>query len=150
MDWEKLERPVAQDAVSALCYAYSAKRYRLKTLTGHTSWVLGALQLADGRLITWAGGFVGSEGTKARLWAADGASGPVLKGHSGGVLGALELADVHLMIWSNDNTARLWPLERDLVAWADRLIADLKPLSLGERCRYYLEPADKCQGVTTE
>ena len=98
----------------------------------------GALQLADGRLLTWS-----NDDTTARLWAADGAPGPVLQGHIGEVFGALQLADAtclpgaltrprgcglptaprarscsgsgarqladgRLLTWSDDTTARLW------------------------------------------
>jgi hypothetical protein len=43
-----------------------------------------------------------------------------------------------------DNTARLWPLPEQLLVWADRYIEDLAPLSLAERCQYYLEPDGTC------
>ena len=146
LDNPKSDRLAERNALSALYYSYSpVKRYGLKALVGHTRSVNGALQLADGRLLTWSGD------NTARLWSADGAPGPVLKGHTSWVSGAMQLADGRLLTWSEDNTARLWPLERELLAWADRIIEDLKPLhSIGERCRYYLESADTCQGVNTE
>ena len=100
--------------------------------------VRGALQLADGRLLTW------SEDKTARLWAADGALGPVLRGHTGPVSGALQLADGRLLTWSSDTTARLWPLERSLLVWADKYIERLYPLSPSESCSYYLESDETC------
>lgn len=62
--------------------------------------------LADGRILTW------SWDNTARLWAADGTPGPVLKGYGGPVIGALQLADGRLLTRSSDSTARLWAAER--------------------------------------
>jgi WD40 repeat protein len=64
--------------------------------------VSGALELRDGRLLSW------SEDTTLRLWAADGTELAVLRGHEGEVSGALELRDGRLLSWSEDKTLRLW------------------------------------------
>jgi WD40 repeat protein len=64
--------------------------------------VQGALELADGRLLSW------SIDNTPWLWSADGAPLSVLRGHTGWVTGALELADRRLLSWSGDNTLRLW------------------------------------------
>jgi WD40 repeat protein len=63
---------------------------------------LGALELRDGRLLSW------SWDKTLRLWAADGAPLATLRGHEGGVLGALALRDGRLLSWSQDWTLRLW------------------------------------------
>ena len=96
------ERPIAQEAFQALSDAYAKKRYELRNLKAHSDSVNGALQLADGRLLTW------SDDKTARLWAADGRLGPVLEGHTGSVSGTLQLADGRLLTWSGDKTARVW------------------------------------------
>ncbi|MFH1762967.1 MAG: DUF4062 domain-containing protein, partial [Gemmatimonadota bacterium] len=78
----------------------------LAVLEGHTSsWGIGALELADGRLLSWAGDTL-------LLW--DGHSGAcvmALQGHSrdgDGIKSALELSDGRLLSWAGDSTLRLW------------------------------------------
>jgi WD40 repeat protein len=71
-------------------------------LRGHDGWVRGALELRDGRLLSW------SWDTTLRLWAADGTERAVLRGHEGSIEGALELRDGRLLSWSDDTTLRLW------------------------------------------
>ncbi|MCX6879371.1 MAG: NB-ARC domain-containing protein [Verrucomicrobia bacterium] len=82
----------------------------LAVLEGHSDdGVLGALALADGRILSWAGASMASTDKTLRLW--DGKSGQclaVLEGHSGGVYGALTLADGRILSWSWDETLRLW------------------------------------------
>jgi WD40 repeat protein len=117
------------------------RRTAYSTSRGHSGPVSGALELADGRLLTW------SWDTTARLWAADGAPGPVLQGHTDRVNGALQLVDSRLLAWSNDKTARLWPFEKSLFAWADEYIERLYPLSPAESCSYYLEPDETCAAL---
>jgi len=58
----------------------------------------------------------------------------------------LQLADGRLT-WSADQTARLWPLEPQLLAWADAYIARLYPLSPEEACSYYLQPYETCTAL---
>jgi WD40 repeat protein len=117
-------------------------------LRGHTDSLLGALQLADGRVLTW------SDDKTARLWTADGAPGPVLQGHTRPVWGAMQLADGRLLTWDLDLTApqepgepRLWPLEKGLLAWADKYIERQYPLSPLESCSYHLEPDVYCSAL---
>jgi WD40 repeat protein len=64
--------------------------------------VNGALELRDGRLLSW------SRDWTLRLWAADGTELAVLRGHEDEVRGALELRDGRLLSWSEDTTLRLW------------------------------------------
>ncbi len=72
---------------------HQAGGHLLRTLRGHEGEVKGALQLADGRLLSW--------GYKTlRLWAADGTPLAVLRGHERWVNGALELADGRLLSWA--------------------------------------------------
>jgi len=74
----------------------------LRTLSGHTGRITGALVLGDGRLFSW------SEDNTLRLWTADGTPLAVLQGHTGRITGALILGDGRLLSWSEDNTLRLW------------------------------------------
>jgi WD40 repeat protein len=83
----------------------------LGTLEGHTRGVNGALELSDGRLLSW------SNDETLRLWERDGTASVALTGHTDQVRGALELSDGRLLSWSHsdygnqDHTLRLW--ERD-------------------------------------
>jgi hypothetical protein len=62
----------------------------------------GALELADGRLLSW------SEDKTLRLWGADGAPLAVLEGDFGSVYRALELTDGRLLSWHLFPQCRLW------------------------------------------
>jgi WD40 repeat protein len=79
---------------------HQAGGHLLRTLRGHEGAVEGALELRDGRLLSW------SWDETLRLWAADGAPLATLRGHA--VAGALELRDGRLLSWSWDETLRLW------------------------------------------
>jgi WD40 repeat protein len=82
---------------------YQQSGMPLATLAGHTGQVGGALELTDGRLLSWA-----SDGT-LRLWDKEaGTLLATLAGHSGWVRGALELADGRLLSWAQDDTMLLW------------------------------------------
>jgi WD40 repeat protein len=73
-------------------------------LEGHTEGVRSALELTDGRLLSWS-----ALDHTLRLW--DGQTGAclmVLKGHSSWVWGALELLDGRILSWSDDGSLRLW------------------------------------------
>ena len=74
----------------------------IAVLEGHRAAVTGALELADGRLLSW------SRDVTLRLWSEDGAPLAVLKGHTHRVSGATVLPDGRLLSWSNDKTLRLW------------------------------------------
>jgi WD40 repeat protein len=75
----------------------------LRVLGGHTGSVKGALELSDGRILSWA-----SDGT-LQLWEGqNGALLEILKGHIDEVNGALEFADGRILSWSSDKTLRLW------------------------------------------
>jgi WD40 repeat protein/ABC-type cobalamin/Fe3+-siderophores transport system ATPase subunit len=83
-----------------------AEESRCETiLEGHASGVMGALELTDGRLLSWSY-------RTLRLWdSQNGRCLVVLEGHSDAGLpigGALELADRRLLSWAPDRTLRLW------------------------------------------
>jgi hypothetical protein len=85
----------------------------LTALEGHETTVYGALELSDGRLLSWS-----FDGT-LRLWDAQGQFLTALEGHETTVYGALELSDGRLLSWSFDGTLRLWDKEQpDLVTYA--------------------------------
>ena len=70
---------------------------------GHTGSVSGALELSDGRVLSW------SNDSTLRLWdRATGLSMGSLQGHTQSVLGALELGDGVVVSWSADGTIRRW------------------------------------------
>jgi len=81
-----------------------------RTLTGHTGSVYGALELSDGRLLSW-----GWDKT-LRLWMAEGQALAVLSGHTAEVSGALELSDGRLLSWGWDGTLRLWKADGQALA----------------------------------
>jgi len=68
----------------------------------HDSSVNGAVQLGDGRLLSW------SWDNTLRLWEADGKPLATLVGHTRGVDGAVQLVDGRILSWSWDSTLRLW------------------------------------------
>ena len=75
----------------------------LAVLEGHQNDVKGALELRDGRLLSWA------YEDSLRLWDRhSGACLATLEGHSDFVDGAIELRDGRILSWSNDKTLRLW------------------------------------------
>ena len=52
--------------------------------------------------------------------------------------GALQLSDGRLLTWSATG-AKLWPPDdAALVAYADRVVAALEPLTAAERCAFFL------------
>lgn len=75
----------------------------LAVFEGHTGSVAGALELADGKILSW------SYDNTLRIW--DKQSGrclTVLEGHRGFVYGAHQLADCRILSWSEDKMLRLW------------------------------------------
>jgi WD40 repeat protein len=114
---------------------WSAEGEQLRVLEGHTGAVTGALELGNGRLLSWCGenvvvGYdldaqrtappgihplrVAYPDTTLRLWSAEGQPLRILEGHTVGVTNALALADGRLLSWSwwpTDHTLRLWSAE---------------------------------------
>jgi WD40 repeat protein len=79
------------------------------TLEGHTEGVRRATLLPDGRILSWSGDNVFSEGGTLRLWeGATGALLVTLEGHTHRVNGAALLSDGRILSWSADYTLRLW------------------------------------------
>jgi WD40 repeat protein len=79
-------------------------------LYGDSAAVLGAAELPDGRIVTWARDHL------LRVWAADGTPVAVLAGHAKGVRGVQVLRDGRLLSWSVDGTARTWDTEGHCLA----------------------------------
>jgi WD40 repeat protein len=76
---------------------------RLALLKGHADEIIGALQLANGQLLSW------SSDKTLRLWDSQKSIClATLEGHTDRIVGALELADRRLLSWSWDKTLRLW------------------------------------------
>ncbi|HRF96189.1 MAG TPA: hypothetical protein PLZ51_13380, partial [Aggregatilineales bacterium] len=68
-------------------------RTLIKVLAGHTSLVIGAIELGDGRLLSW------SDDSTLRLWSHEGTPIMVSAGHTSLVIGAIELRDGRLLSW---------------------------------------------------
>jgi hypothetical protein len=114
---------------------YPTSKALLRTLSMHTGNVIGAIQLHDGRILSW------SHDAKLRLWSVDGEALRTLAGHTNGVIGTLELADRRILSWSHDAKLRLWPLrwhEPLFVAALDKLVETFF-LPGGDYWRYTLE-----------
>jgi WD40 repeat protein len=76
--------------------------YFLCVLEGGQGWVIGAQELADGRILSWGGG------GHLQLWDAEGAPLGVLDCNDSKTYGACELRDGNLLSWSSDDKLRLW------------------------------------------
>ncbi len=86
----------------------------LRTLVGHTGPVTGALQLRDGRILSWA------KDQNLQLWQADGKPLTQLVGHTGVVRGAFELDDGRIFTWGSgrfyqDKSLCLWSSDGELL-----------------------------------
>ncbi|MDX2078427.1 MAG: hypothetical protein SFZ02_18485 [bacterium] len=78
-------------------------------LTGHEKEVKGAIELRDGRILSW------SADETLRIWSNGGLPLAILRGHEDEVGGAIELQDGNILSWAydyyftcNDVTLRLW------------------------------------------
>jgi WD40 repeat protein len=81
------------------------------SLRGHTSSISEAIELTDGRILSWAR----FNDENLRLW--DSESGKclnVLKGHVHDVKGASELSDGRILSWSSVGPLRIWDKETGL------------------------------------
>ena len=108
-------------ATRALNMAYTPEAYRAlyriiphlqrqKSLSGHTDFLGGALQLSNGRILTW-----GWDGM--RLWDETGDLITAISDDDGmlSVLGAVELADGHILSWGGDSLVRIWDADGQLL-----------------------------------
>jgi hypothetical protein len=80
----------------------------LRTLTGHTRRINGALELRDGRLLSWASWGSWTDDTTLRLWTAHGTPLSILTGHEKAVQSGLELQNGQLVSWAQDGSSRIW------------------------------------------
>ena len=73
-------------------------------LEGHAGDVRGAMELADGAILSW------SDDKTLRLWSgADGNNQAVFEGHTGEIVSALELSKGRILSWTSENDAmRIW------------------------------------------
>ncbi|MEO1329129.1 MAG: TIR domain-containing protein [Pseudomonadota bacterium] len=102
----------------------------------------GATALSGGRLLTWPA----DADRSLQIWRADGSKGATLRGHTNEVIGALELADGRLLSWTEGAEFRIWlGSVEQAVAWADRVVERLTPLSPRERCAYDLDSDKACE-----
>ncbi|MCV2219303.1 hypothetical protein [Thauera sp. Sel9] len=75
----------------------------LCALEGHADWVRGALELRDGRLLTW------SSDQTLRIWRmSDGACETVFRAHRAWICGALEAAPGIILSWDGDGWLHRW------------------------------------------
>ncbi|MCL4252619.1 MAG: SUMF1/EgtB/PvdO family nonheme iron enzyme, partial [Anaerolineae bacterium] len=71
-------------------------------LSAHLDDVIGAIELSDGRILSWA------YDATLRLWDNSGDLIATLSGHTSVIWGAIELSDGRILSWSWDGTLRLW------------------------------------------
>jgi WD40 repeat protein len=103
----------------------------------------GALLLADGSFVVWPAG----DGKALQIIGPQGEPGPLLRGHQAEIKQAIQLADGRILSWAQDASVRVWPGSvEQAVEWADDVIARLNPLTVAERCEYYLESPQACPG----
>jgi len=88
---------------------YPVNKALIRTLVGLSGGVNGAIELRDGRLLSWS-----DDGT-LRLWTEEGEAIRVLEGHHAWVYGATELEDGRLLSWSLDGTLQLWTRDGDVI-----------------------------------
>ena len=106
--------------------------------------IAGALLLADGSFVVWPAG----EGNALQIIGRNGDRGPLLRGHEAEIKQVIQLADGRILSRAEDSSVRVWPGAVDqAVAWADDVIARLNPLTIAERCEYYLEQPKACAGA---
>ena len=75
----------------------------LAVFEGHIGRINGALELCDGRVLSWSGD------KTLRFWdSQNGACLEVLEGHKDAVLCVKELKSGRLLSWAGDKTLRLW------------------------------------------
>ncbi|MGV2437453.1 MAG UNVERIFIED_CONTAM: hypothetical protein LVT10_23245 [Anaerolineae bacterium] len=72
---------------------------------GHTGWVTGVQVLADGRFLSWCGGY--KDHFTLRLWDKDGTPLATLAGHTGDIWRVHVLADGRFLSWSHDTDLAL-------------------------------------------
>jgi WD40 repeat protein len=93
---------------------------------GHTASVNGALELSDGRILSWS-----NDGT-IRLWNIEGKLLYTFSGHVKGVNTVIQLMNGNLLSWGQDKTLRLWTLEgATSVLFSSYLISNALQLKSG-------------------
>jgi len=108
--------------------------------------ISGARLLSDGTFLVWS-----INRTDLQIVSENGQRGPVLRGHRADIKDANQLADGRILSRAEDSTIRVWLGSVDqAVAWADDVIAWLRPLTLAERCRHYLESSAACGEIEME
>jgi hypothetical protein len=102
------QHPQLETALRALSNAISQERLPAK-VAAHDGLVRGALEMADGRILSW------SEDKTLRLWdARTGVQlGPAMR-HDGSVRGALAMPNGRILSWSDDKSLRLWAAQTGL------------------------------------
>ena len=79
----------------------------LRTLEGHTGGINGAIQLKDGRILSWSHNFDFHD-SPLHLWKEDGTLLAILEGHTDYIHCAMVVTNERILSWSLDNTLRLW------------------------------------------
>lgn len=93
--WQVVTRPVA----SALLHEFS----------GHLGRVAGALEMTDGRILSW------SDDSSIRIWTRGGQLLRRLDGHVNPVRKCCVLANGSILSWGQDWMPRLWSSDGDLI-----------------------------------
>ncbi|HRF96188.1 MAG TPA: hypothetical protein PLZ51_13375, partial [Aggregatilineales bacterium] len=73
--------------------------------------VRGAIELHDGRLVSWGGSsdpFRMGKDITLRLWDRDGSPITIIAGHTRSVFKVIQLTNRRLLSYGEDSTLRLW------------------------------------------
>ncbi len=92
----------------------------INVLEGHTESVGGALELQDGKILSW------SRDKTLRIWSDKGEKLAVLKGHTERVNGALKLQDGRILSWSADQTLIIWSSDGEIISILEGHIDQIK------------------------
>ena len=85
----------------------------IRVFEGHTDPVNGAIQLGEGRILSWSGTTIGGFGVAGantlRTWnISTGECLKVFEGHYDKVKGAINLRNGRILSWAEDGTLRIW------------------------------------------
>jgi len=126
------ESPISKQAEAYLVagkvdwlWLFRAKRLKesqinpcIAILEGHSGYIEGAIELMDGRILTWSGGYCGRDDNNLRLWNPNGQLYKIMEqdisDYDNPEYGALQMSNGTIITWSGSD---LWNYSNKLRAW---------------------------------